>query len=1129
MTSGLTLHVGDDLDTLSSELAALLARSDTPVLEPTWIVVSSSAVRQWLDARLSLKWATSTSESNDGVSANLRYLFPEEFVRTVEGAALHEVGRQRVSWDVDTLTLAQLAHSQPRPSYERARHLGESIDLLLRWREDELRSMSPGTAGAREAGEAFRQLTLHLPSPLEQRDAAISSLQVKLPSALPGRVIVFGLSSVPGGAQFVQLICALATHCVVDVLWPTPSVQRAQSTALALAPSPRGLLDPWSRESDESLALWRSVEPHWIFLAHRHEAAGSLGALQRCLRSATDSSSDVDDRSVRLISCVGRSRQVEVLRDIILDAVAAGIEPHDVLVLSPDPTAFAHELERHWNHERGTDAVLPRLAYEMTDGDSSRTPTRLRLSLALLHTIGNYVTRDQFDQLCSFPSVRTALNLDESQIERLAKLASLAPVTFGVSPAQRAAHHVIDPRTTHLRLDAGTWQRLADRVVAATVDPCIDPEGAFAVPEDLTLVGRIQPLLRLLEEASPFRHEVTAQRLRVWTELLERWMNAVSSAGDDSSFERSLTTVRGWLAQSTPSIDFDVELSFAEFSALWSELATSVSQQRVYGRRGVVIAPLTSLQFAPFDMVCILGFDDALLPPASWSHPVLGTRRFGDPDPRHAILASALAATLSARRRLVVTYSGRDESSGRTIERAIALEEWNDALASAVANYRGVETSSRHGFAVPSNDPLAVTTSFDSRFAPTEPQEQWRPSVPDDSLVSLDDLNSFLTRPVNFYLRRTLGAQLPDEPMPDSTVPPISVGALHRSALQRTYVSELASALRRRFSELNNIPLYGHLEHRASVACRAQSCSWLHELTSSLRSDIFMSESATAAVPAQLWHHRLKLPLLDLAAYNYAVDLSDLRQEWTPSFSAENVRLDEGLTLSRSSSTSTLSSDVKWHSGEANSLIGVTLSVRAKSANGPRYLLRLVAQMLMQKIDVPDADVSLTTYFLPDRATAYLKKQDDIVAHEFARNPLASLRYVSSPDQARVDLAVLVELVQRSRSTLVPLFSRTSLAYVRAGHKEARAAWEDGFAAKGECHETAHRLLFSPSYDDLVALSSTNELPLVDELRRALQHVEIATMSQSKRPPARRWRELHPQQCSGNDIAPRFAPVLSSQ
>jgi exonuclease V gamma subunit len=1127
MTTGLTIHVGEDLVSLSQRLGELLDAESSAVLEPTWVVVPSSAVRQWLDAQLSQQWAASSHDLGDGISANIRFLFPEEFVRTIEGAALESMGHERIGWDVHTLSLAQLATVRPRPTYDRARRNSESIDLLLRWRSDELRQSAASTSAARDASSRFHELTALGPSPLDQRDHVHDVLQNARPATLPQQLFIFGLAAVPGGEQFVGLTDDLARHTRVDVLWPVPSVRRARALSELRTADPASPLDLWFRESDESLQLWDQVRPTWYFIEPAATSTSCLHSLQKYLRNHESDANSHLDSSVRIVSAVGRSRQVEVLRDLIFEAVGEGIAAHEVLVLSPDPAQFAHELERHWNYERDQPQRRPRLAYEMTEDDATHSSSRLATSVALLNLLGNYATREQLEHFCSFDSIRRKLDLDGSMLERIWQLADESVVTFGISAAQRAPLDVIFGADENFRLDSGTWERLIDRVAQATSDVWHGDSSAVGVPGDLDLVARLQPLLRLLDEFSPLRYQGIFEPLSLWLSRLQSWMNELSAHEGDESFERAVNNLRSRIEQPLLANTLDVSVSFDEFCALWSEMAASGVRQRIFGRRGVVVAPLTSLHFAPFKMICVVGFDDDLLPGATFSHPLLGTRRAGDPDPRHAVLASTLAACLSAQDRLVFTFSGRDDASGRTIEPPIALGELRDVLTTIRGEEFSIENSSRHGFAVSAADEHSVAFSYDERHVNVAPAEKPRRLHADDDDVTREELLEFLSRPAYFFVRRSLGADAPREPIADPTVPPITVDARHRAHLQRTFTGRLSHELHERFTSSATVPRYVTFDHDPSPQCARLECAWLHEPAWRCARDVFFHETAIASVPPRLWHHRLKIPLLQLAAYNFAVDLTDLSRR-EPSHSHLDLHLEDNVVLRAIDDQHVARSGEQWRDlGSSENVTLVNLAVRSRSSDEPRDLLRQCAQLMMMQLDEPSANVASTTYFLPERANSYIRKQDDILAGDFARNPYVTLRYSGSAEDARHELSILVALLRRARHEPVALFARTSSAYVCQGHKQARSAWESTFGVPGENSQSVHRLLFPANYDDLVALGRPQPFPFARELRDALAHIDVARASQSQRSPAQLWREQHPELWSGAEITPSFTAVLA--
>ena len=87
-----------------------------------------------------------------------------------------------------------------------------------------------------------------------------------------------------------------------------------------------------------------------------------------------------DDRSVQIHSCHGRARQVEVIRDAILHALAEdpALEPRDVIVMCPDIETFAPLIQATFGAGDATDGdgVRRRTSACVSPTDRCARPTR---------------------------------------------------------------------------------------------------------------------------------------------------------------------------------------------------------------------------------------------------------------------------------------------------------------------------------------------------------------------------------------------------------------------------------------------------------------------------------------------------------------------------------------------------------------------------------------------------------------------------------------------------------------------------------------------------------------------------------------------------------------------------------
>ena len=233
------------------------------------------------------------------------------------------------------------------------------------------RSGRPSCGGGCAPGSACRARPSAAAGPCERltEDPSLA--------ALPARLSLFGLTRLPAG--HLEVLRALARGRDVHLFLLHPSdgaVDRRRPGRLRddrpggpPVAGPHGgapghpLLASWGRDAREmQLVLAGAGGP-----ASRHRstspapagrvARGLLGAppgrragrparrpARRCPTTRTAAPAlDPDDRSMQVHACHGRARQVEVVRDAILHALAEDptLEPRDVIVMCPDIETFA--------------------------------------------------------------------------------------------------------------------------------------------------------------------------------------------------------------------------------------------------------------------------------------------------------------------------------------------------------------------------------------------------------------------------------------------------------------------------------------------------------------------------------------------------------------------------------------------------------------------------------------------------------------------------------------------------------------------------------------------------------------------------------------------------------------------
>ena len=454
MADGLHIYVGANLTDLAVALANLLSNETSFVLEPEWMIIPSAAVRQWLDWELSTHLGCSPARQ-DGVTANLKYFFPEEFVRKVHSSTVSNGDHS--PFDVTSLTL-RLLQQTPQPSYRKCRSNAELIDELIRWRPDYIDDPSSAPPSAHQIVNTYLNLTQSNASPIAERELVIDLIRQARPATLPSRLFLFGSSTVPGGPQFARLIAALSKHMEVHVFVPCADIHLgSQSQKSDTGLQQNDALTMWLQDSREALDIWQDSDPstlQWHIIEPTDAPLSStLGVVQSWIKTR-DTAESPDDTSIRIIGCVGASRQIEICRDQIFDAISTdGLRTDQILVVTNDPERFAASFERHWDHDfRG-----PRLPFEIVDVAASTT-NRLAAATEFLSIVNQHITVDQIEHVFGFEAFSSGTALSEDQWDRLWHLTDEAPVTFGTSPVQRDGLDVYgqSPKS-RIRRDAGSW------------------------------------------------------------------------------------------------------------------------------------------------------------------------------------------------------------------------------------------------------------------------------------------------------------------------------------------------------------------------------------------------------------------------------------------------------------------------------------------------------------------------------------------------------------------------------------------------------------------------------------------------------------------------------------------------
>ena len=682
--------------------------------------------------------------------------------------------------------------------------------------------------------ELWRRLReqIAVPSPAERRLQARERLIAEPGLAdLPERIALFGLTRLPAGQ--LQILRALATHRDVHLflLHPSPALwdELARSDAVpprshsraadqtAELPANR-LLASWGRDARE-MQLVLADDDATVVVADHDEGAASppetlLGRLQADIRDDRPTPGapigdgpdrriavPATDRSVEIHACHGRLRQVEVLRDAILHALAADdtLEPRDVIVMCPDIETFAPLIgatfgagerppddgEAPSRPEPDARPASADLRVRLADRALRQTNPVLSTVATLLELVGGRLTASQVLDLADRSPVRRRFGFDDDDLALIQDWVRDSGVRWGLDAPHRGPYSLQG-------VADGTWEQGLDRVLVGVTMASDVRLFERVLPLDdvdsraIELAGRLAELIERLTIALDALG--TTQPLADWAAALADAADALTATSDRDRWQRTeLQRVLDELvgeADGVPGADA-MALTPPEISAQLRERLEGRPTRANFRTGHLTVCTLEPMRSVPHRIVCLLGLDDDAFPrnaPRDGDDLLLDDPWIGERDPRSEDRQLLLDALMAAGDRLLITYTGRDERTNTRRPPAVPIGELLDTIEQTARCDDGTSAGERLVVTHPlqpfdarnfipgrlgrerpwSFDPAALGGARALELPAAAPAPFLTDPLParGGEVVELDDLIAFVEHPVRAFLRRRLGIRV---------------------------------------------------------------------------------------------------------------------------------------------------------------------------------------------------------------------------------------------------------------------------------------------------------------------------------------------------------------------------------
>lgn len=850
----------------------------------------------WLDDVLAqvLDEAAEDACANRWTPSSLAWALLEVLPKLVERPGFEAVRAYDESWDGPVSAKA----------YGLARQLGDVLDRYVVYRPEMACAWSAGEPAAVPAGaEAlswqwalWQELVRHFESAPHRaeriRDAERLLRSGAVAPRFAGPVRLFGISSLP--PVWMPLLGALAEHVEVDLFLLCPS---NEYWAELVGPRVRRDRAAWRlRDRDEIIDALRDparpeVHPLLVSMgrvardfqivlesqAEDYEDArvdlfldgreafpdpagnGSPRALRRLqsdllgAQAPADSSClaglDPGDDSVQFHHCYGATRQVEVLRDLILGLFEdhPHLEPRDVVVMTPEIETYAplvtavfsqgraRRVERDGEPILGADgwgpAGAPYVPFELADLSVRRLNPVADAVLRALELVDGRFEASAVLDLLTLEPVRQRFRLSAEELLTVRTWLGRSGIRWARDAVHRAAvGQPADPQNTWrfglrrlllgvaLADDGRTVSGIDEIGNAIEVRPFDDMEG-----DGVDLLGKLVDFTNTLFALTDGLRE--ARPVANWVAALDSLVDRLTLTSSNASWltrraregirqlEADADCARSRRAVSVAAIRSALEGHF--------EVASRVSHEQ---SGAVLFCAMQPMRSVPYRVVCLLGMDEGALPRKGSSQAfdlVSRAPRVGDQTPRDEDRYLVLEALLSAREHLIVLHSGHDPRTNEDRPACVPVGELRDLVDLSFACPAGVSSPSEwmtthHPlqpfgpkaflplYRDPTDPESARPWSFDRRLlagaeATRRPRQSRAPffaaaddgpASPQTEAIELDDLIRFLSGPTAYLLQRRLKLNLreDDELLDDRE--PVELDHLQRWRLRNALLEE---------------------------------------------------------------------------------------------------------------------------------------------------------------------------------------------------------------------------------------------------------------------------------------------------------------------------------------------------
>lgn len=722
----LKIVTGTSSKLLVQEMIQELAKEPLAPFDDEMVVIQSLGLARWVRQQMA---------EAQGCAASVHLQFPTAFCRSLASLIqpYQEIdarfSEESMPWSIESIlrnpeTLQQseysplrtyLADANPPKRYALANQIARRFveyglyrpQMLLGWEIGEDRETFAATnphyawqkslwrtLTASEEPWHFARWFIETTELLEKSTEA--------PHGLPKRLSVFGIPTLP--PLFVRLLSALARFCTVSfyILRPEhqslgePPTRTIQSSGLSLSLGleSKDLIDLLSEYSKKlSLEVNRLNIGELKHLKPKQDEMQNVrapllevvhGALHNDSLKAAPYELDAQDKSLLVHDCHSPLREVEVLRDQILDAFALNPElrPHDILVMVPDVDLYGPLVQSVFAPNAGDDRI--RIPYQVADRSLSKSSEVVQACSLLLNLVTSRQSVTEVLHLLSLQPVRTAQGISSDQLLSIEQFVQSANINWGWDGEERATNWDLPP------FSENSWRSgIQGLLVGYATGPNSKTVHAITpiagdLSSDSELLGIFAEWMGNLHKVISSLRVEGVRSLSEWSFALEdafAWLVKPEGGGEQTAMatvRRTLQALRELPLHAMKGGEASGELKFEVIRDWINDKLASDEYATQFLVGGMTICAMKPMRSIPHRFIAMLGLSDANFPRRE-NRPAFDLigfdRQSGDRDLQADDRQLVLDTMLCAQERLHLSYVGRSLQKNSAMAPSVIIDE----------------------------------------------------------------------------------------------------------------------------------------------------------------------------------------------------------------------------------------------------------------------------------------------------------------------------------------------------------------------------------------------------------------------------------------------------------------------